>query len=176
MSNGLVVAVTIGDYDEGQDINFDEADIDCRVPDLRLKPNIVKLREFCSFLKFKFMSNDDALYWTLEDVMEYLRNDVVNALRVGDGTLNYDGLIVFVSCQELGGSIVTSDHKLIEKAAFHRLVSFDHPEILEIPRIFIFDCCGMYTLTLPYPLFSVSMSEGADYVNWSLVLLRWLGV
>merc|ERR1712003_280157 len=41
----------------------------------------------------------------------------------------------------MSGHIVTSDYMLIEKTIIHRLISSDYPEIREIPRIFIFDCC-----------------------------------
>ena len=72
-----------------------------------------------------------------------MENDVVNALCVGDGaTLNYDGLIVCISGHGIKEHIITSNYKAIEKTVIHRLISTNHPEIREIPRIFIFDACG----------------------------------
>merc|ERR1712141_379645 len=90
---------------------------------------------------YKFMSNDDKLYWTKQELTTFLRRDVVNELLGADDEVKYDGLIVCVSCHGVKDHIVTSDYKLIEKVVIHLLLSTDHPKIREIPRIFIFDSC-----------------------------------
>ena len=54
----------------------------------------------------------------------------------------YDGLIVIISCHGLGGYILTSDYKKINKSAIHRIFSAKKPLSRTIPRIFLFDCCS----------------------------------
>ncbi len=46
----------------------------------------------------------------------------------------YDGLIVAISCHGLNSNICTSDYKLIEKAAIHRIFTSEYPKVREVPR------------------------------------------
>ena len=58
-----------------------------------------------------------------------------------DNIDRYDGLCVIISCHGIKDFIVTSDRKIIEKSAIHRLFSARRPLIRNKPRLFIFNCC-----------------------------------
>ena len=142
ISNGLMVMVSIGEYDAWHEVVSKEADVDGIFNDLPLEKDVQNLRDLNNFLNFRMMPDGKKMYWTNDELVNFMQNDVVNALRAGDGTLNYDGLMVCVSGHGIKDHIVTSDYKAIEKTVIHRLISSQYPEIREIPRIFVFDSCN----------------------------------
>ena len=57
-------------------------------------------------------------------MIEFLRNDVCNALR--DNLLIYKGLIVIITCHGIKDHIITSDYGCIDKTVFHRIMSVEY--------------------------------------------------
>ena len=131
--NGLVVSIAIGKYDGN------------RFDDLPVQKDVESLRDFSTFLNYKFLPESDSkLRWTQNEVMRFLEEDVATEFTAKDedGNLKYDGLLVAVSGHGIQNRIITSDMKRIEKTAMHRCISNKHPEIRHLPRIFLFDVCG----------------------------------
>ena len=139
ISNALAVIICIGDYDEDQCNSPDVKDSILR--DLPIDKDIENLTKLFNELEYKIISKQKKTYWTQNDIMKLLTNEIPQELFDNDKELKYDGLIICVSCHGQKNSIVTSDFKLIDKTAFHRIISGNHAKIREIPRIFIFDSC-----------------------------------
>eukprot|EP01083_Nonionella_stella_P108323 314939_1 len=137
IENGLMVMITIGNYDD----SVDEADIDGYCSDLPVDKDMDNFKELCAFLNYALIPNQIKLSWTEQEIVTYLKEDVVHELLDEDQKLRYDGLIVCISAHGIENEIITSDYRTIEKDYLHRILSVNHPQIREIPRIFLFDSC-----------------------------------
>merc|ERR1712150_36918 len=76
------------------------------------------------------------------EIASFIEEEIGEMMFTADGSLNYDGLIVCVSCHGIKHNIVTSDFKTVEKTAIHRMLSLRYPVLRDIPRMFVFDCCN----------------------------------
>ena len=130
ISNGLVVGIGIGEYesDDWQNLN--------------VKKDLQNLQEFSNFLGYEFMSNHDKIYWTKEEILSYLRNDVGAAFFTKKGGKKYDGLLVCVSGHGVLGHVVTSKLEYVEKTAISRCICENYHQFVDIPRIVMFDACS----------------------------------
>ena len=128
--NGLIVGIAIGEYD-GE-----------RWDNLNVSKDLDNLKEFCDFLRYDFMSNQRKLYWKKEEILSYLRDDVGNAFFTPKGRARYDGLVVCVTGHGVRDHVVTSQLEYVEKRVIHRCLCDQHPQFVDIPRIFIFDVCA----------------------------------
>eukprot|EP01084_Bolivina_argentea_P247976 414820_1 len=79
--------------------------------------------------------------WTADDIITFLKEDVGNTLLDDEEQLQYDSLIVCVSCHGQENVIISSDSKTIEKNVIHRIISAENPVVRNIPRLFVFDSC-----------------------------------
>ena len=78
------------------------------------------------------------LSWTQKELLDFLRD---KAGELNENIDQYDGLIVSISGHGWKDHVCTSDYKMIQKTAIHRIFSQPYPAIREIPRIFLYDCC-----------------------------------
>eukprot|EP01083_Nonionella_stella_P318491 1164435_1 len=78
------------------------------------------------------------LHWTLEEIILFMNE---KAVFLENNLDQFDGLIVVISGHGMKGYICTSDCKMIEKLAIHRIFSQPHLPLREIPRVFLYDCC-----------------------------------
>ena len=132
--NALAVIICIAEYKDNP-----------QVADLHgIKQDHANLYEFFEYLNFTVIPNKKKApyWWTEMEVLDLLRNDVGKALYCETHKrLLFDALIVCISCHGLKNAVITSDLRKIEKDVLHRAVSQYHPEVRNIPRIFIIDAC-----------------------------------
>ena len=136
MTNGLIVSIPIGHYD-----NPPDAEVSGFFPNLPVERDAKNMKSLADFLKYTYMTSEGKLSWTESEVMDFMRNKVGQEFFNVEGAANYDGLIVSVSGHGVRDHIVTSDGKLIERTSIHRCISNEYPKIREFPRIFLFDAC-----------------------------------
>ena len=142
ISNALVAMIAIGDYSDGIKIAAADKDVKGIFSNLDVDKDITTLKELSKFMGWTFTSKGGKLHWTAKEITSFLEMEIGEMLFTANNKLKYDGLIVCVSCHGVKDNIVTSDIETIEKTAIHRMLSLKYPEIREIPRIFIFDCCN----------------------------------
>jgi len=148
ISNVLSVVISIADYDDddGGDISLDGI-VTSPLNDSHHSNGIEKdwmsTHALFEYLNYDVIPGESmkSLRWTEDKLVRFLQNGVGSALFGGTDQLQYDGLVVVISCRGLKNAVITSDLKLIEKDALHRLVSLFHPKVREIPRLFVIDCC-----------------------------------
>eukprot|EP01084_Bolivina_argentea_P140841 247537_1 len=145
VQNAMVLLIAIGTYDQAPS-NPDEELNDKRFANLAVEKDIENLcllfnAENLNYTVFTKYDNEQnvKLHWTEEEIVNFLREHAAN---MNANIRQFDSLIVVVSCHGMNNFICTSDIKLIEKIAMHRLFSTNYPKIRKIPRIFIWDCCS----------------------------------
>eukprot|EP01084_Bolivina_argentea_P154636 269524_1 len=124
--NALVVIIAIGCYEPNN--NSDLQNI-C-LKQLPLKNDIDNLNElFDDLLNYKVIPTEFKMSWTEHELITFLKEDVCQQLFDNnmDNELQYDGLIVCISCHGMKHTIITSDYKIIEKTVIHRIIS-KHPQ------------------------------------------------
>eukprot|EP01083_Nonionella_stella_P276695 940310_1 len=145
VSNALVVNCAIGEYVRPLNPEFETEEA---IPNLCVDKDVENLYPLFVKLNYNVMGSRMAhklsekhtmqLKWSEEQIMELLRD----AAREMTANINvYDALFVIFSCHGWEGNIITSDYKLIDKNAIHRLFSIEFPETRTKPRMMIFDCC-----------------------------------
>lgn len=142
--NVLAVIICIGEYED-----------DPAVSGLHgIKKDYANLMQHFNYLNYRVMrgSQKNPYWWTEDDIISFLVNDVVDALFEGTDRVQYDALIVCISCHGLENTVITSDLRKIEKQLLHRAVSHYRPKVRNIPRIFIIDACDGPKV-YRYPLF-----------------------
>ena len=184
ISNVLAVVICIAEYDD----NSSSPDIESSVDDLHgIEKDWLNLHAFFEYLNYAVIpgEKEHKLWWTEEKLVQFLRNDIGEALFGGTDTLQYDALIVCISCHGLKNTVITSDLKLIEKEALHRLVSLYDPKVRDIPRLFLIDACdgpaerrrtvvpsafGSPSPPVPLPMtvLSLSMKKGDSVLQCTL--------
>eukprot|EP01083_Nonionella_stella_P276693 940307_1 len=143
MCNALVVNVAIGEYVRPE---IPEFVVDNDIPNLAVDNDVNNLYPLFMKLNYNVMGSEPPrrrsermkLYWSEKEVMELL-DDAARELTANRNV--YDGLIVIFSCHGWEGNVITSDYRLIDKNAIHRLFSIQYPGTRTIPRMFLFDCC-----------------------------------
>ena len=137
--NALAVIICIAEYDETGSIPTNAA--------IGIKKDYENLKEFFQYLNYKVIPmwnevTQTPFHWSSRRLIEFLRNGIGDALFNGFDNIQYDGLIVCISCHGVKDMILTSDMGKIEKVVLHRIVSnYYRREVLHIPRIFIIDAC-----------------------------------
>eukprot|EP01084_Bolivina_argentea_P033084 61224_1 len=143
IQNALCVIIVIGHYIDDHSIHITKS-VDLEktyLSDLPVDQDIENLKKLFNILKYKTIPNEFKLIWTEVEIINYFKHEIGKELFDCDKKLKYDGLIVCISCHGIENKIITSDYKTIEKTVLHRIISIQHPETREIPRIFIFDSC-----------------------------------
>ena len=143
ISNALVAVINIGDYADGVRISRKDKDVQEHYGNLPVEKDAETLKNLCQYMNWTFISKGDDVktHWTEKEVMEFLEEGIGVVMFDKDGKSNFDGLIVCVSCHGMKDAIVTSDMKTIERTVIHRTLSLKYPQLRDIPRIFVFDCC-----------------------------------
>ena len=142
MSHPMVVLIGIGEYQRNPsdpDVHGERfvnlpVDIDLR--------NLSQLfaEENLNYEVFEEIEDEKhKIDWTQDELTGYLEN-TAQILNDNVSSKKYDGLIVVISCHGKKDNICTSDYKLVNKVAVHRVFSA-HFECRTVPRIFIYDCC-----------------------------------
>ena len=111
------------------------------------------------------MTIQGKLSWTEQEVMDFMRNKVIDEYFDVEGNAKYDGLIVSLSGHGVRNHIVSSDGKLIDRTSIHRCISNQNAGIRMFPRIFIFDACdgaGKQTNTIGSMPSMDSLSSGTS--------------
>ena len=120
----------------------EEKDIDCALKNLKVEKDAETLRDLCKFMNWTFTSKGNKVHWTEKEILAFMQMEIGEMLFTAGGSMKYDGLIVCISCHGVKDRIITSDFKVMEKTAIHRMLSLKYPKLREIPRIFVFDCCN----------------------------------
>ena len=142
ITNALVVMISIGDYSDGRNISPKSREVKGYFSNLSVEKDTKTLKDLAKFMNWTFVSKDNKIKWTEKEIVSFLENEIGEMLFTANGTLNFDGLIVCISCHGIKDKIVTSDLKTMDKTAIHRLISNKYPKLRQIPRIFLFDCCN----------------------------------
>ena len=137
IKNGLIVSIGIGKYGP----RCPEANVSIFCPDLLVEADVENLKKLSEFLHYDFLTAEDKLSWTKDEVMEFLVEDVGAHFFDEKGYALYDGLIVAISSHGMHQSIISSDYQMISRTDIHRCISEKYPQIRKIPRIFLFDAC-----------------------------------
>eukprot|EP01084_Bolivina_argentea_P140840 247534_1 len=143
VKNAMVILIAIGMYDQTPS-NPDEELNDKNFMDLAVEKDIQNLchlfnTENLNYTIFPKYEQNVKLHWTEGEIVDFLTG---HAAKLNTDINQFDSLIVVVSCHGMKNFICTSDYKLIEKCAIHRIFTWQYPEIRKIPRIFMFDCCS----------------------------------
>lgn len=132
--NGLAVIICIANYDDHP-----------QVTDLvGINMDYFNLSNLFRDLNFTIIpkNRDRSLYWTEKELKSLLVDEIREALLNGKEEVQYDGLIVCISCHGMENAVITSDLRKIDTNDLHRAVSHFDPQIRKIPRIFIIDACS----------------------------------
>ena len=141
VSNALVVMIGIGDYSNGPKLSRAKKDVDDTLINLDVAKDIESLKNLCKYMNWTFHSKPQKVHWTEKEIVYFLQQEIGEMMFTANGAMNFDGLIVCISCHGIRDRIVTSDYRTIDETAIHRMVSVKYPKLREIPRIFLFDCC-----------------------------------
>ena len=144
--NALAVIICIAEYDDMEEDNGLQ-DHSVKVGIKKDYQNLYKL--FKKKLDYTVIpeQGDRPYYWTERQLVHLLVEEIKMALFKGTEKVQYDGLIVCISCHGLKNAVITSDLRKIEKRLLDRAVSQFDKKVREIPRIFIIDACdGVYRI------------------------------
>ena len=144
IKNPMVVLIAIGEYEKDEN-DCDQELMDSEFQDLPVNidvGNLVQLFDADAYNYAIHRSHQDnkqfRLKWKEQELIDFLKE---KAAFFDSNVDKFDGLMVVISCHGLRDYVCTSDYKLIEKLAIHRLFSLNYPKVRELPRIFIYDCC-----------------------------------
>ena len=97
MENALSVIICIAEYGDDPDVSDLEG----------ITENYTNLLSFFKYLNFDVIPNPvtdkNPFYWTENKLATFMMTEVGRALFDGKDSIQYDGLIVCVSCQGLKG-------------------------------------------------------------------------
>ena len=143
ISNPMVVLIAIGECNklcadsELNEVILDNLDVDVDIDNL--------LSTFNNHYNYDIypqcIDRLKNFEWKQDELIDFLKERAEELEENLNDYLCYDGLIVIISCHGSPNNIISSDYKLIEKVAIHRIFSVNHPLSRTIPRIFIYDCC-----------------------------------
>ena len=115
------------------------------LPDLEVGKDIDNLSELFGpgKLNYDVYPKGDGLFMTHWKEQEFFNmlQERARALNEEIEREGFDGLVVAISGHGMNNKICTSDYQLVDKVAIHRIFSAQYPELRDIPRLFIFDCC-----------------------------------
>ena len=134
MSNALIANIVIGKYDDDANGESSYLEVDSVIDDMK---------QFANDFGYQYMSINDKRYWTEQEILSFLRDDVGAEFFDENGTPKYDGLIVGITSYGDGRDIMSSDREVMDKVAIHRVISNQYAAIRDFPRIFIFDSCAL---------------------------------
>ena len=137
IKNGLIVSIGIGKYGPRPQ----NAEFPGFCANLPVQADVENLRTLSEFLYFPFLTMKGKLSWTRDEVFEFLETEITAKFFDDKGEPRHDGLIVAISSHGVGNNIISSEYELINRTEIHRCISEKHPQIREIPRIFLFDAC-----------------------------------
>ena len=137
MSNGLIVNIVIGKYDDGANQDSNHLEVDSVINDMK---------QFANDFGYQYMSMNDKRYWTEQEILSFLRDDVGTEFFDEFSTPKYDGLIVAITSYGNERDIISSDGEVMDKVAIHRVISNQYAAIRDFPRIFVFDLCDAHQL------------------------------
>ena len=128
----FIITIAIGQYDDDiyqhLNVEFDVGNI------ARLFQDVLGYRLHPGFVSTQNVQT----HWTRAQLLTFLvqKSEEFNQKRD-----KYDSLVVIFSCHGVQNHIITSDNKIIEKQAIHRIFSFHYPHSRNKPRLFLFDTC-----------------------------------
>ena len=140
IQKAMVIFITIGEYDHHPQ-NPDQQLRNTVLEDLAIERDTENLSKLFGpdYLNYHItQQSEHKLHWTQDEVVKLLQNA---AEKLNKNINDYDGLFVAISSHGWQNHICTSDYKMIQHAAIHRLFSYPYPAIRDIPRVFLFDCC-----------------------------------
>eukprot|EP01084_Bolivina_argentea_P207406 353867_1 len=149
IANPMVLSICIGYYHE----NVDNPDINAYLTDLdALEQDYKNLKILCKKLNYDIYPKHLQLEWTQDEIIKFIEEHtqkfVANIDTLKDSTIKpnkrvngYDGIIMILSGHGYHNSIITSDYQLVNKTSIHRLLSTNYPQVREVPRIAMYDCC-----------------------------------
>eukprot|EP01084_Bolivina_argentea_P246495 412518_1 len=143
IENPMVLLLAIGVYDESAD-NADDELANSMLSNLDVDKDIQNLYtvfgpDNLDYAVFPTYDNIEIpkIHWTQNEMITFLKKKA----REFDESDEFDSLIVVISSHGMSNAICTSDYKLIDKVAIHRLFSVNYYNSRLKPRIFMFDCC-----------------------------------
>ena len=154
MSNALVANIVIGEYDDDTNADSSYLETDSVIDDMK---------QFANDFGYQYLSMNDKRYWTKQEILSFLRDDVGAKFFDEFSTPKYDGLIVGITSYGDERDIMMSDGELMDKVAIHRVISNQYAAIRDFARIFIFDLCD-----IPESL-KISMSMSGEHTVFDTV-------
>eukprot|EP01084_Bolivina_argentea_P316132 547910_1 len=103
------------------------------------------IKLLCAMFKYNIYPKDEKYNWTQIQIIEFCENRAKyfsDNRKTDINTNGYDSLLLIHSGHGYKNSIISSDMQLITKVAIHRIFSVNYPEVRNIPRLYIFDCCS----------------------------------
>ena len=158
ITNALIANITVGEYDDTDTMPEGKS--------LSLEVNAVieDLKQFSRDFGYKYMPITDKMYWSEQEILSFLRDDVGSEFFDENKRPKYDGLIVCISSCGNDDYVLTSDRQVMDKTAIHRLISNKYAAIREFPRIFIFDTCAVpEAVSMNGPAIDYDMALAANY-------------
>ncbi len=158
INNAMVLCVGIGRYDE----NPKKADAllqNSSVNDLELEQDIDNLYGLfgSDCLNYAIHPKAKRVEWTLKQLIRFLSEQAKKLHQnltddAIDSKQKFDGLFVAVSSHGFDNAIITSDYKLIDKDAIHRIFSRNYPMSRSVLfsiffSVFIFHSCTVSILS-----------------------------
>ena len=134
MSNALIANIVIRKYDDDANGHSLYLEVDSVLDDMK---------QFANDFGYQYMSMNDKKYWTEQEIIAFLRDDVGSEFFDENGAAKYDGLIVGITSYGDVRDIMSSDGEAMDKVAIHRVISNKYAMIRDFPRIFIFDSCAL---------------------------------
>eukprot|EP01084_Bolivina_argentea_P297116 511802_1 len=150
LKNPMVILIGIGDYDEEcENAEIEQFVTDLDGVDIDINNLLNLFRDTLNYQIYPQYDEYPNVYWKQQDLINFLEkqaeifgyNVITNTQNQCENKLNFDGLIIAISCHGLNNQLLTSDMKLIEKNALHRVFSSYYPASREVPRFIIYDCC-----------------------------------
>eukprot|EP01084_Bolivina_argentea_P076092 137871_1 len=146
IQNAMCIFIGIGEYDE-DDVKDFEPDPELKhamLTNLPIEKDIQNL-----FHIFGTENLNYSIYPRYEDIespkIHWTRHEILSLLQekavAFDKSKHFDALLVVVSCHGISQNICTSDYKLLQKLAIHRMFSKNYFNARNKPRIMVFDCC-----------------------------------
>eukprot|EP01083_Nonionella_stella_P272977 925982_1 len=107
-----------------------------------------------NLLNWKMYPEEGQFVWTEQDIITFIEQrakEVSDSISDDEITEQYDGFFAVISGHGYRNCIISSDYQLLDKTALHRLVSTNYPQLRDIPRLIVFDCCDGDQTKSAYP-------------------------
>eukprot|EP01083_Nonionella_stella_P015973 44668_1 len=171
--NPMVVFIGVATYKT----DVEKKGIDVYCPDLfGINVDYLNIKTMCRIFKYDLYPKYEKYNWTQHEMIEFIEECVATVSQslntnVEDDNMKsqnksvngYDGVLFIISGHGYNNNIITSDYQTVNKTAMHRLFSTNYPQLRDVPRVFLFDCCDGDQQRSPYPADYVDEDKGKHF-------------